>query len=44
MVLVLSLTVLLLDATPPGVNEVRGEVFRSAPKGSIQAEDIEIER
>jgi putative copper export protein len=42
--LVLALTVLLIDATPPGVNEVRGEVFRSSPRGSIQSEDVEIER
>lgn len=42
--LVLALTVLLVDATPPGMNEVRSEVFRSAPKGSIEADDVEIER
>ncbi len=42
--LVLALTVLLIDASPPGVNEVRGEVFRSAPRGSIESSDVEIER
>jgi len=42
--LVLALTVLLVDATPPGVNEVRAEVFRSAPKGEIERDDIEMPR
>jgi putative copper export protein len=42
--LTLALTALLLDATPPGVNEVRSEVFRTSPKGSIEFNDVEIER
>lgn len=42
--LILALTALLIDATPPGVNEVRGEVFRSAPRGAIEADDVELER
>lgn len=40
--LVLALTALLVDAAPPGLNEVRGEVFRSAPKGSVEANDVEV--
>jgi putative copper export protein len=31
--LVMALTALLVDTPPPGVNEVRGEVFRTAPRG-----------
>ncbi len=42
--LVMALTALLMDATPPGVNEVRAEVFRSAPKGAVEFEDVELER
>lgn len=38
-VLVLALTALLIDAVPPGVNEVRGEVFRSSPKGTLEMQD-----
>ncbi len=41
--LVLALTVLLVDAQPPGANEVRAEVFRGAPRGSIEANDVEME-
>lgn len=33
-VLVLALSAVLLDADPPGANEVRAEVFRVAPKGA----------
>ena len=32
--IVMALTVLLVDTPPPGVNEVRSEVFRSAPGDS----------
>jgi putative copper export protein len=32
-VLVMALTTLLVDTSPPGVNEVRGEVFRVTPRG-----------
>lgn len=42
-VLVMALTVLLVDTAPPGVNEVRGEVFRTSPKGSADAGDIPVE-
>jgi putative copper export protein len=41
-VLVLALTALLLDTDPPGVNEVKAEVFRSVPKGSIELNDVDI--
>lgn len=34
-VLILALTALLVDADPPDINEVRAEVFRVAPKGSV---------
>lgn len=34
--LILALTALLVDTEPPGLNEVRAEVFRVAPKGSVE--------
>ena len=40
--LVLALTVLLIDAPPPGVNEVRAEVFRSSPKGTLESNDVDV--
>jgi len=43
-VLITALTVLLVDTTPPGANEVRTEVFRSASSGSADASDAEIGR
>jgi copper transport protein len=43
-VLVLSLTALLVDTPPPGVNEVRGEVFRSAPRGSAESAELQPSR
>ena len=42
--LVLALSALLVDTNPPGMNEVRGEVFRSAPRGAVELNDVEIER
>lgn len=42
--LVMALTALLVDAPPPGVNEVRSEVFRSAPKGAVESGDLEMPR
>ena len=42
--LILSLTALLMGVAPPGVNEVHAELFRAAPKGSIRANDIPIDR
>ncbi|HEY3288326.1 MAG TPA: CopD family protein [Gemmatimonadaceae bacterium] len=42
--LVLALTALLADTTPPGVNEVRSEVFRSAPRGAADSRDVELPR
>jgi len=32
--LVMTLTAMLVDVAPPSVNEVRGEVFRTAPRGT----------
>lgn len=43
-ILVMALTSLLVDAPPPGVNEVRSEVFRSSPKGSVESRDLEMPR
>lgn len=40
-VLVLSLTAVLLSADPPGLNEVKSEVFRVAPKGAADMNDVE---
>ncbi len=42
--LVMALTALLVDAPPPGVNEVRSEVFRSAPRGSVESHDLDMPR
>jgi putative copper export protein len=42
--LVMALTTLLVDTPPPGVNEVRSEVFRSSPKGSVESHDLEMPR
>lgn len=39
-ILVLALSALLLDADPPGVNEVRAEVFRVAPRGAADFNDV----
>lgn len=39
--LILALTALLLDVDPPGVNEVKAEVFRAAPKGAVEFNDVE---
>ncbi len=39
--LILALTALLLDADPPGVNEVKAEVFRTAPRGAVEFNDVE---
>lgn len=36
--LVLALTAILIDVAPPSVNEVRGEVFRTAPRGAADAD------
>lgn len=41
---VMAVTTLLVDTPPPGVNEVRSEVFRSAPKGSLESRDLEMPR
>ena len=38
--LILALTALLLDADPPGVNEVKAEVFRVAPRGAVEFNDV----
>jgi copper transport protein len=43
-VLIMALTTLLVDTPPPGVNEVRGEVFRTAPRGAAEAHDVEVPR
>jgi putative copper export protein len=37
---VMALTTFLVDTPPPGVNEVRSEVFRSAQKGSLESRDV----
>ena len=37
-VLILALTAILLDVAPPSVNEVRGEVFRTAPRGAADTD------
>lgn len=42
--LVMALTTLLVDTPPPGVNEVRSEVFRSSPKGSVESRDLDLPR
>jgi copper transport protein len=42
--LVLALTTILVDTPPPGVNEVRGEVFRSSPRGTADSFDVELPR
>lgn len=39
-VLVLALTALLLNTDPPGINEVKNEVFRVAPKGTADMNDV----
>ena len=39
--LILALTALLLDADPPGENAVRAEVFRVAPRGSIELNQVQ---
>lgn len=39
--LILALTALLLDADPPGVNEVRTEVFRVAPRGAVETNHLQ---
>jgi len=39
--LILALTTLLLDADPPGVNEVKAELFRAAPKGAAEFNDVD---
>jgi copper transport protein len=36
--LILALTAILVDVTPPSANEVRGEVFRTAPRGAADAD------
>ena len=36
--LILALTAMLIDVAPPSVNEVRGEVFRTAPRGAADAD------
>lgn len=41
---VMALTTLLVDTPPPGVNEVRSEVFRSAPRGSLESRDLDMPR
>jgi putative copper export protein len=41
--LILALTAILLDASPPGSNEVRTEVFRVMPAGSHRNNDIGLE-
>jgi putative copper export protein len=43
-VLVIALTALLVDTAPPGVNEVRSEVFRSSPRGTLESRDVEMPR
>lgn len=43
-VVIMALTTLLVDTPPPGVNEVRSEVFRSAPKGSLESRDLDMPR
>jgi putative copper export protein len=42
--LILCLSALLIDVTPPGVNEVHAELFRAAPRNAVQANDIPLER
>jgi len=42
--LIMALTAMLLDANPPGYNEVRAEVFRAMPKGWVEFNDVDIER
>lgn len=42
--LILALTALLVDTSPPGVNDVRSEVFRAAPRGTIEAGDVAMPR
>ena len=39
--LILALSALLLDASPPGMNEVRSEVFRVVPKGTLEMNDVD---
>ena len=41
---VMALTTLLVDTPPPGMNEVRSEVFRSAPRGSLESRDLDMPR
>ncbi|MHB1310843.1 MAG: copper resistance D family protein [Gemmatimonadaceae bacterium] len=41
--LIMALTALLLNVTPPGSNEVRAEVFRAMPKGTHKNTDIRLE-
>ncbi len=43
-VLILAVTALLLFADPPGANDVRSEVFRAMPKGTLRLNDVEIPR
>lgn len=40
--LVLALTAVLVDSPPPGGNEVRSEVFRSAPAGAGDRQDVHV--
>jgi len=42
--IIMALTTLLVDTPPPGLNEVRSEVFRSAPRGSLESRDLELPR
>ena len=41
---VMALTAFLVDTPPPGMNEVRSEVFRSAPRGSLESRDLDMPR
>ena len=38
--LILALSALLIGAVPPGVNEIRAEVFRAAPNGAVDFNDV----
>ena len=38
--IILALTAVLLDTSPPGANEVRSDVFRAVPMGSVQRDDV----
>lgn len=39
--LILALTALLVDTEPPGLNEVRAEVFRVAPRGAVESNAVQ---